>query len=125
MLFYTAGLHLLKSFRAPPRYCLLLFFCGVVGTFSEAPNLENTATLELKTMRAVVYNGPRDVSIDNIDDARIEKPTDAIIRVTTTNICGSDLHMYEGRTDFEKGSVFGHENLGLVVEVGAGVDRVK
>ena len=76
-------------------------------------------------MKAVVYNGPRDVSIDNIDDARIEKPTDAIIRVTTTNICGSDLHMYEGRTDFEKGSVFGHENLGLVVEVGAGVDRVK
>ena len=76
-------------------------------------------------MKAVIYNGPRDVSVGNVDDARIEKPTDVVIRITTTNICGSDLHMYEGRTSFEKGSVFGHENLGVVVEVGAGVDRVK
>ena len=76
-------------------------------------------------MKAVIYNGPRDVSVSNVDDARIEKPTDVVIRITTTNICGSDLHMYEGRTSFETGSVFGHENLGVVVEVGAGVDRVK
>ena len=69
-------------------------------------------------MKAVVYNGPKDVSVNTIDDPKIEKPTDVIIRVTTTNICGSDLHMYEGRTSFEKGRVFGHEDLGEVIEVG-------
>lgn len=76
-------------------------------------------------MKAVTYNGPRDVRVTNVPDARIEKPTDAVVRMTTTNICGSDLHMYEGRTSFEKGRVFGHENLGQVIEVGPGVDRVK
>ena len=76
-------------------------------------------------MKAVVYNGPRQVSVSNVPDARIEKPTDAVVRMTTTNICGSDLHMYEGRTNFETGRVFGHENLGQVIEVGAGVDRIK
>ena len=76
-------------------------------------------------MKAVVYNGPKDVAVSTIDDPKIEKQTDVIIRLTTTNICGSDLHMYEGRTSFEKGRVFGHENLGEVIEVGAAVDRIK
>lgn len=76
-------------------------------------------------MKAVVYNGPRDVSIKNVTDAKIEKPTDALVRITTTNICGSDLHMYEGRTSFEQGRILGHENLGQVVEIGSGVDHVK
>ncbi|WP_287003891.1 alcohol dehydrogenase catalytic domain-containing protein [Sphingobium sp.] len=48
-------------------------------------------------MKAVVYNGPKDVSVNTIDDPKIEKQTDVIIRLTTTNICGSDLHMYESR----------------------------
>ena len=48
-------------------------------------------------MRAVVYNGPKDVSVDEVADATIEAPTDAIVKITATNICGSDLHMYEGR----------------------------
>ncbi|MFC4589948.1 glutathione-independent formaldehyde dehydrogenase [Sphaerisporangium corydalis] len=76
-------------------------------------------------MKAVVYNGPRQVSIEQVPDARIERPTDVLVRITTTNICGSDLHMYEGRTDFETGRVLGHENLGEVVEVGPAVDRVR
>jgi glutathione-independent formaldehyde dehydrogenase len=76
-------------------------------------------------MKAVVYNGPRDVAVKNVPDARIERPTDVLVRITSTNICGSDLHMYEGRTDFEKGSIFGHENFGEVIEVGGAVDRVK
>ena len=50
-------------------------------------------------MKALVYHGPRKVSVDNVPDANIEKPTDVLVRITTTNICGSDLHMYEGRTD--------------------------
>jgi threonine dehydrogenase-like Zn-dependent dehydrogenase len=77
-----------------------------------------------KKMRAVVYNGPRDVTVTNVDEPRIERPTDALVRITRTNICGSDLHMYEGRTDMESGRVLGHENMGEVVEVGAGIDRL-
>jgi threonine dehydrogenase-like Zn-dependent dehydrogenase len=76
-------------------------------------------------MKAVVYNGPRNVSVENVPDPKIEQKTDVLVKIHTTNICGSDLHMYEGRTDFEKGRVFGHENLGEVVEVGNAVDRIK
>jgi threonine dehydrogenase-like Zn-dependent dehydrogenase len=76
-------------------------------------------------MKAVVYRGPNQVAVENVPDPKIERPTDAIVKITTTNICGSDLHMYEGRTDFEQGRVFGHENLGVVLEVGAAVERLK
>ena len=75
-------------------------------------------------MKALVYNGPHDVSVSDVPDARIERPNDVLVKITATNICGSDLHMYEGRTDFEQGRVFGHENVGEVVEVGDGVDKV-
>ena len=76
-------------------------------------------------MKALVYHGPRNVSVDNVPDAAIERPTDVLVRITCTNICGSDLHMYEGRTDMPSKAVLGHENLGEVVEVGAVVDRVQ
>jgi glutathione-independent formaldehyde dehydrogenase len=76
-------------------------------------------------MKALVYNGARDVSISEVDDPKIELPGDVIVKLTTTNICGSDLHMYEGRTEMEEGRVLGHENLGEIVEVGKGVERVK
>lgn len=76
-------------------------------------------------MKALVYHGPKKVSIDKVPDARIEKHTDVLVRLTTTNICGSDLHMYEGRTDVEKGKILGHENMGEVIEIGHAVDRVK
>ncbi|WP_243040472.1 glutathione-independent formaldehyde dehydrogenase [Dyella sedimenti] len=76
-------------------------------------------------MKAVVYQGPRDVRVIDVPDARIEKSTDVLVRITTTNICGSDLHMYDGRTEVEAGQVLGHENLGEVIEVGEAVDRVK
>ncbi len=76
-------------------------------------------------MKALVYDGPYEVSVTEVPDARIERPTDVLVKITTTNICGSDLHMYEGRTDFEVGRTIGHENLGEVVEVGDGVDKVK
>jgi glutathione-independent formaldehyde dehydrogenase len=76
-------------------------------------------------VKALVYNGAFDVSVQDVPDARIEAPTDAVVRITSTNICGSDLHMYEGRTDMETGRVLGHENMGIVEAVGAGVDRIK
>jgi glutathione-independent formaldehyde dehydrogenase len=76
-------------------------------------------------MKALVYNGPRDVSVSEVADPRIERATDVLVRISRTNICGSDLHMYEGRTDMESGRVLGHENMGEVVEVGHGCDRIK
>ncbi|MER7006406.1 alcohol dehydrogenase catalytic domain-containing protein [Dactylosporangium sp. NPDC000555] len=53
-------------------------------------------------MKAVVYEGPRQVRVKDVPDARIERPTDVLVRITSASICGSDLHMYEGRTDFEQ-----------------------
>ena len=72
-------------------------------------------------MKAVVYQGPRDVTVTDVDDPRIQDPNDVIVKITTTAICGSDLHMYEGRTMAEPGIVFGHENMGVIVETGPGV----
>ncbi|MFB4195375.1 glutathione-independent formaldehyde dehydrogenase [Streptomyces carpaticus] len=76
-------------------------------------------------MKAVVYQEPFSVAVQDVDDARIQAPNDAIVRVTTAAICGSDLHMYEGRTGAEPGIVFGHENMGIVEEVGSGVTTVR
>lgn len=72
-------------------------------------------------MRAVVYQKPFEVAVEEVADPKIQAPTDALVRITTTCICGSDLHMYEGRTDAEPGIVFGHENMGIIEEVGSGV----
>jgi glutathione-independent formaldehyde dehydrogenase len=76
-------------------------------------------------MKAVVFHGPYEVSVDEVEKPRIEAPQDVVLRVTTTCICGSDLHMYEGRTAAESGLVFGHENLGIIEEVGEGVTSLK
>src|SRR5438045_2338174 len=76
-------------------------------------------------MKALVYNGPRDVKVKDVPDAKIEKLTDVLVKITSTNICGSDLHMYEGRTNVEEGKVLGHENLGEVIEVGKAVENIK
>ena len=76
-------------------------------------------------MKALVYYGPYDVRVTEMPDAKIEEPTDVLVKITTTNICGSDIHMYEGRTDMEKGKILGHENLGKVVEIGKAVTQIK
>jgi glutathione-independent formaldehyde dehydrogenase len=76
-------------------------------------------------MKAVVYHGPRDVRVSDVPDAELERPTDALVRITSTNIGGSDLHMYAGRTDFEPGRTLGHESMGEVVEVGIGVEKIR
>ncbi|SEG48157.1 glutathione-independent formaldehyde dehydrogenase [Actinacidiphila yanglinensis] len=72
-------------------------------------------------MKAVVYEKPFSVAVTEVDDPVIEHPADVIVHITSSAICGSDLHMYEGRTAAESGIVFGHENLGVVEAVGAGV----
>jgi threonine dehydrogenase-like Zn-dependent dehydrogenase len=71
-------------------------------------------------MKAVTWQGSRDVRVEEVPDPFVEAPTDAVIRVTTSNICGSDLHLYEPLTPFMgKGNILGHENMGQVVEVGS------
>ncbi|WP_338885989.1 zinc-dependent alcohol dehydrogenase [Rhodococcus sovatensis] len=73
-------------------------------------------------MRAVTWHGKRDVRVDTVPDPVIQKPTDAIIEVTSTNICGSDLHLYEVLGAFmNPGDILGHEPMGIVREVGAQV----
>ncbi|MDT4933087.1 MAG: hypothetical protein QOK11_979 [Pseudonocardiales bacterium] len=73
-------------------------------------------------MKAVTWQGKRDVRVETVPDPVIEQPTDAIIRVTSTNICGSDLHLYETLGPFmEPGDILGHEPMGVVEEVGSEV----
>ncbi|KUI15993.1 glutathione-dependent formaldehyde dehydrogenase [Mycolicibacterium acapulense] len=77
-------------------------------------------------MRAVTWQGRRKVSVDNVPDPAIKEPTDAIIRVTSTNICGSDLHLYEVLGAFmNPGDILGHEAMGVVEEVGRQVDGLQ
>jgi threonine dehydrogenase-like Zn-dependent dehydrogenase len=76
-------------------------------------------------MKALVYYGPYDVRVSEMPDAEIEQPTDVLVKITTSNICGSDLHMYQGRTNMESGKILGHENMGKVVEVGNSVTHIK
>ena len=76
-------------------------------------------------MKALVYYGAYDVRVTEMPDAKIEMPTDVLVKITSANICGSDLHMYEGRTDMKKGNILGHENMGKVVEVGKAVTQIK
>ncbi len=76
-------------------------------------------------MKAVVYEGTRQVGVHDVEDAEIEEPTDVVVRLTSTAICGTDLHMYEGRTGAEPGLVIGHEPLGIVERAGDAVTVVK
>lgn len=76
-------------------------------------------------MRAMVYRGPYKIRVEEKDVPRIEHPNDAIVRVTTAAICGSDLHLYHGlMPDTRVGSTFGHEFVGIVHEVGPSVRNV-
>src|SRR4051812_15764068 len=77
-------------------------------------------------MKAVAWHGTHDVRVDDVPDPSIEQPTDAIIRVTSSGICGSDLHLYEVLGPFiDEGDVLGHEPMGIVEEVGSEVTQIK
>lgn len=76
-------------------------------------------------MKAVNYQGAFKVKVEDVPKPKIEHPDDVIVKVTTSAICGSDLHMYEGRTGAEPGITFGHENMGIVEETGEGVTLLK
>jgi threonine dehydrogenase-like Zn-dependent dehydrogenase len=76
-------------------------------------------------MKALTWHGRRDVRVDSVPDPSIEQPTDAIVRITSTCICGSDLHLYEVLGPFiDEGDVLGHEPIGVVEEVGSEVEQI-
>jgi len=75
-------------------------------------------------MRAAIFNGPGDIGVEERPRPEIEAPTDAIVRVTHTAICGSDLWFYRGDSDRDEGSPVGHEPMGIVEEVGNEVTSV-
>jgi glutathione-independent formaldehyde dehydrogenase len=76
-------------------------------------------------VKAVVYESTRQVGVHDVEDAAIEEPTDVLVRLTSSAICGTDLHMFDGRTGAEPGLVIGHEPLGTVEQVGDEVSLVK
>ena len=77
-------------------------------------------------MKALAWHGKRDVRIDNVPDPTIQEATDAVVRITSTAICGSDLHLYEVLGPFiDEGYVLGHEPMGIIEEVGPGVSEFK
>jgi threonine dehydrogenase-like Zn-dependent dehydrogenase len=77
-------------------------------------------------MKAVAWHGKRDIRIDDVADPVIKEPTDVIVRITSSGICGSDLHLYELFGPFmDEGDVLGHEPMGIVEEVGSGVTHLR
>lgn len=76
-------------------------------------------------MKAVTYQGPWQVAVDTVKTPTIQDPLDAVVKITSSALCGSDLHMYEGRIPPELGMVFGHEVLGVVQAVGSSVRLIQ
>jgi glutathione-independent formaldehyde dehydrogenase len=75
-------------------------------------------------VKAVVYEGVRTVGVHDVADPTNEADSDAVVRVTSSAICGTDLHMYDGRTGANPGLVLGHEALGVVEQVRRAVETV-
>ncbi|OAS83255.1 zinc-dependent alcohol dehydrogenase [Metabacillus litoralis] len=76
-------------------------------------------------MKAVTYQGPNNVKVKEVEDAKLEKRDDVIVKITSTAICGSDLHLYQGNMPLPEGYIIGHEPMGIVEEVGPNVTKVK
>ena len=77
-------------------------------------------------MKALTWQASKTVSVEEVPDPQIQEPTDAVIRITSTAICGSDLHLYEVLTPFmDEGDIIGHEPMGVVEEVGSAVTHIK
>ncbi|HEX2948341.1 MAG TPA: zinc-dependent alcohol dehydrogenase [Armatimonadota bacterium] len=76
-------------------------------------------------MKAVVYHKPKDMRVETVDDPKVQDDRDAIVRVTLTAICGSDLHFYNGTVPQPRPQVMGHEFMGTIEEVGPGVTNLR
>ncbi|MBD0263957.1 MAG: alcohol dehydrogenase catalytic domain-containing protein, partial [Tolypothrix sp. Co-bin9] len=77
-------------------------------------------------MKALCWHGANDVRVDTVPDPKILNPRDAIVKITSTAICGSDLHLFNGYIPtMEKGDILGHEFMGEIVELGSAVNNLK
>ncbi|MEY8188503.1 zinc-dependent alcohol dehydrogenase [Peribacillus simplex] len=76
-------------------------------------------------MKAVTFQGAKEIQVKQVEDPKLQQKDDIIVRVTSTAICGSDLHIYQGALPTHKDYVIGHEPMGIVEEVGSGVTKVK
>ena len=77
-------------------------------------------------MRAVTWQGRQDMQVIDVPDPVIEEPTDVVVEITSTGLCGSDLHLYDPLTPFmTDGDVVGHEPMGIVREVGSAVETLQ
>src|SRR5947208_2344338 len=103
---------------------------GIAVTHAAAPPVRPTAASRSAVseggwMKAVAWHGKRDVRVDTVPDPAIQDPTDVIVRITSSGICGSDLHLYEVLGPFlEEGDVLGHEPMGVVEELGGEVTEL-
>src|SRR5690625_4876374 len=80
---------------------------------------------DLAIMKAVTYQGPKKLKVNEVEDAKLEKKDDVIVKITSTAICGSDLHLYQGNFPLPPGYIIGHEPMGIIEEVGPEVTKVK
>jgi len=78
-----------------------------------------------KLMKAVTYQGAKKIEVNEVEDPKLQKKDDIIVKITSTAICGSDLHIYQGNMPLRHGYIIGHEPMGIVEEVGPDVTRVK
>lgn len=76
-------------------------------------------------MKAVVYKAPKNVEVEDVENPKSERPTDVTVKVTSSAICRSDLHMYDGETIMESNRIFGREPMGIVEEIGDAVELIK
>ncbi|WP_432813319.1 alcohol dehydrogenase catalytic domain-containing protein [Pantanalinema sp. GBBB05] len=77
-------------------------------------------------MKAVVFHGIGDIRLDNMPEPKIQDPTDAIVRLTASAICGTDLHMIRGTfPGMKPGTIIGHEGVGIIEEIGTNVRNLK
>src|SRR6476620_7860646 len=89
------------------------------------PPRRRTTSKGSSSMKAVVWHGKEDVRVDTVPDPAIQDPTDVIVKITSTAICGSDLHLFDGvMPTMKSGDILGHEPMGEVVEVGSAVKNL-
>jgi threonine dehydrogenase-like Zn-dependent dehydrogenase len=115
------------SARPPTRRRKQLHFSPAGDSRTRAcPDAGRKTAASLAMMKALVWHGTHDVRVDSVPEPQIQSPTDVIVQITSTAICGSDLHLYDGMMPtMEEGDILGHEPMGIVVETGKEVSRLK
>jgi S-(hydroxymethyl)glutathione dehydrogenase / alcohol dehydrogenase len=108
-------------------FCHVSYQKGSVGYTATIKQIKNNLipSWTLIDMIAAVFHKIADVNVDNVPHPRIEHPEDIVLKVTTTAICSSDLHIYDGFVPQLRGEELGHEYMGIVEKVGQKVTRVK